>query len=121
MEDFSIALTWLGFFAAAFFAWYYFLQARTKERTLLIEKGADADNFFRRKKDRKGFRFPWLKLGIMLVGLARGIVIAIILVRWPGLLDALHGLEPGVFFGSMMFFGGLSMITAHFIDRKKQQ
>ena len=39
MEEFSFALIWLGFFASIFFGWYFYLQARNKERMALIEKG----------------------------------------------------------------------------------
>jgi len=121
MEFFGIALIWLGLFAAAFFAWYYFLQARTKERTLLIEKGADASNFYGKKPDRKGFCFPWLKFGLLLVGISLGITLATILVSLPSLQYKLQDMEPGVFFGLIMFFGGISMIVAHITDKKKVQ
>jgi len=119
MELFGIALIWLGLFAAAFFAWYFFLQARTKERSLLIEKGADASNFYGKKPERKGFSFPWLKFGIMLVGLSLGIILATVLISSPALHGMLRGSEPGVVFGLMMFFGGISMIIAHITDKKK--
>jgi len=118
MEFFGIVLIWLGLFAAAFFAWYYFLQARNKERTLLIEKGADASNFYAKKSDRKGFRFcfPWLKIGLLLVGISFGLTFGAVVG------PMLDGVDVDTFvFGSIVMFAGLSMIVAHITDKKKAQ
>ncbi len=122
MEDFMIGLTWLGLFAGAFLAWYYFLQARTKERTLLIEKGADASNFYAKKPERKGWklRFPWLKLGLLLCGLGLGLGLGLLAISVPEVKEALRHVAPGVVFASTFIFGGLAMIVAHFVDRSKQ-
>ena len=61
MEDFGLALVWLGFFASIFFGWYYYLQARHSERMALIEKNVDVTEIFRVRKT--SFSFPGLKLG----------------------------------------------------------
>ena len=58
------ALPWLGFFAAIVLAWYFYLQARNKERMALIEKGADVSDIY--SKQEVTFRFPWLKIGIII-------------------------------------------------------
>lgn len=118
MEDVMLALIWLGLFAAAFFSWFYYLQARTKERTLLIEKGADASNFYGKKPERRGFRFPWLKWGIVITGTAAGFILSLFLAsvfkKSLGLV-----MEP-LLFGFIMFFGGISMIVAYYVDPKKE-
>jgi hypothetical protein len=122
MEDVTLMFGWLGFFAAAFFSWYYYLQARTKERTLLIEKGADASNFYAKKPERRGFRFsfPWLKFGLLLVGIAFGLIFGFVMTHaiFPNSLGRID--EPFVF-GSTVMFGGLGMILAHFTEKKKDQ
>jgi len=41
MDDVMRALVWLGFFAAVFLGWYFYLKARNKERMALIESGKD--------------------------------------------------------------------------------
>ncbi len=118
MEDVTVMFGWLGFFAAAFLSWYYYLQARTKERTLLIEKGADASNFYAKKPERRGFRFPWLKMGLLLSGLSFGL---------GGSLAVIYSISNGRFdddfigfvFASTIFFAAIGMIIAHFTDKKK--
>ncbi|MCU4155378.1 hypothetical protein J1N10_05285 [Carboxylicivirga sp. A043] len=120
MNDFALAIIWLTLFAAVFFSWYFFLQARTKERTLLIDKGADASNFYAKKPERKGFRFPWLKFGLLAVGIAFGLMFGFVMTHaiFPSSLGRID--EPFVF-GSTILFGGLGMILAHFTDQKKNQ
>ena len=120
MEDVTLMLGWLGFFAAAFFSWYYYLQARTKERTLLIEKGADASNFYAKKPERRSFRFPWLKLGLMLAGLSFGLgaSLATILTLTKGRFDSDYA---GFIFASTIFFAAIGMIIAHFTDKKRDK
>ncbi|MCT4586499.1 MAG: hypothetical protein N4A71_01620 [Carboxylicivirga sp.] len=120
MNDFALALIWLGLFSAVFFSWYFYLQARTKERTMLIEKGADASNFYAKKPERKGFCFPWLKMGLLLVGIAFGLMFGFVMTHaiFPNSLNRID--EPFVF-GSTVMFGGLGMIMAHFTTKKKDQ
>jgi len=120
MNDFALAIIWLALFAAAFLSWFFYLQARTKERTLLIEKGADASNFYAQKPERKGFRFPWLKFGLLLVGIAFGLMFGFVFTHaiFPTSLGRID--EPFVF-GSTVLFGGIGMITAHYADNKKGQ
>ena len=120
MNDFALAIIWLALFAAIFFSWYFYLQARTKERTLLIEKGADASNFYAKKPERRGFRFPWLKFGLLLGGLSLGLggSMAAILVAFDGRIDDDF---VGLIFAATIFFAALGMIIAHYADKKKDQ
>ena len=120
MEEFMLGLIWLGFFAACFFAWFYYLQARTKERTLLIEKGADASNFYGKKPERRGFRFPWMKLGLLFVGIAFGLGLGLIIISIPSASFINHDVAPGLVIAFTLVFGGIGMISAHFVDRKKE-
>jgi hypothetical protein len=116
MNDFALAIIWLALFAAVFFSWYFYLQARTKERTLLIDKGADASNFYAKKPERKSFRFPWLKFGLLLVGVSFGLTVSVLFA--PILAS---DVAEALIFGTTVFFGGVAMIVAHFTDKKKEQ
>lgn len=120
MNDFAIAIIWLALFAAVFFSWYFYLQARTKERTLLIDKGADASNFYAKKPERRGFRFPWLKFGLLLVGISFGLMFGFI-VAYAIFPNSLRQIQEPFVFGSTILFGGLGMILAHFTEKKKDQ
>lgn len=119
MEMIVIAMIWLGLFAAAFFAWYFYLQARTKERLSLIEKGADASNFYVKREKKKSFCFPWLKVGLLFAGLSIGLAGGLILITLPSMNYLYDDVGPGIVFALMFLFGGLGMILAHFTDRKK--
>ncbi len=114
MEDLGITLVWLAFFACIFFGWYFYLQARNKERMALIEKNANAAEIF--KKREFNFKFPWLKLGMIVLGMGIGLFI-------PVVYDA-TGLETRVpegmlVIGGMMIFGGLGLVIANFIEKPK--
>ena len=80
----------------------------------LIEKGADASLFNTGNEGK--FLFNWskftLKIGMLAVGIALGILVGAIMTN-AGVLD------EDVNFGSMIFlFGGLSLILFYLIDRK---
>ncbi len=119
MNDFALMISWLGFFAMVFFSWFYYLQARTKERTLLIEKGADASNFYAQKPERRGFRFPWLKLGLLLVGISFGMSFGFVVSS--NFQDSFHRIQEPFVFGMTILFGGLGMIAAHFTDKNRNK
>ena len=111
----AIALTFISFFTGVFFAWYYYLKAKQKERLALIDKaseGIDAAKLFARPK--RQYRFPWLKLGILLFSITLGVSIGIIFANTTS-MDA----DYIPLFGFM--FGGLGMIAAHFAGKKEDQ
>ncbi|MEN8117333.1 MAG: hypothetical protein ABFS16_10160 [Bacteroidota bacterium] len=60
MEDVMKALVWLGFFAAVFLGWYFYLKARNKERMSLIESGKDVSEIYSKQEIK--FRFHGLEL-----------------------------------------------------------
>jgi len=117
MEDFSFALIWLGFFASIFFGWYFYLQARNKERMALIEKNADVTEIFKAREIR--FRFPWLKLGMLVAGVGFGFGLGILLTIIPAVEQG--GLRSGLLIGFMLFFGGLGIVIAYFIEKPKDR
>jgi hypothetical protein len=108
------ALPWLGFFTAVVLSWYFYLKARNKERMARIEKGLDVPAI--KSEQEINTRGPWLKIGILLTGIALGITIASIIVI------NIDGMYLKIPFQALMLicgllFGGISMIIAHFVDR----
>jgi len=106
-------LAWLGFFAALTISWIFYLRFRNKERMALIEKGADAPDAFKEAK------FPWLKIGIVIVGISFGVSLVVLSAM------LLPQFESGAIIILMvltgLLFGGIAMIIAHFIDRKTKK
>ena len=119
MEELMLTLVWLGFFAAIFLGWYFYLKARNKERMALIESGKDVSEIYSKREIR--FRFPWLKFGIILSGTSFGFLfsffaITLFFESWP----ALKQYEAGTFiFGITFLFAAISIIIAYFVDKPK--
>jgi len=67
---------------ALFLAWYFYQQARDKERLLLIEKGLDFNDIVKAQKEgRFKFVLPWLKLGIVTSSLSIAFLIIAFIIR----------------------------------------
>ena len=116
MEDFGLALVWLGFFASIFFGWYYYLQARHSERMALIEKNVDVTEIFRVRKT--SFSFPWFKIGMMITGVGLGFFLSMFITYYSRIPEEIA--EP-IFVGFLLFFGGLGIIIAYFIEKPKEK
>jgi len=111
-------ITWIAFFASVFGMYYVFMINRNKERMALIEKGANAGLFYS-EKERQLFPWSWskvtLKIGMFAIGIAFGIFLAAFLV------DVISIHEAALYFSSILFFGGLSMVFYYIImDRKSK-
>jgi hypothetical protein len=118
MDDFAFYLVWLGFFASILLGWYFYLKARTKERMALIEKNADLSEIYKVREFR--FRFPWLKLGMIITGVGFGFCMVFPLREIIGIQNFGAEMELAIF-GFMMFFGGLGAVIGHFIDKPKER
>ena len=110
-------IVFITLFAAAFGILYVYYTSRSKERMALIEKGADASLFNTGKEGQKS-SFGWskftLKIGMLFMGIALGIVVAAIM-SYAGVL------YEGANYPSMIFFfGGLSLVLFYVIDRKNR-
>jgi hypothetical protein len=107
----------IAFFATVFGIVYLFLSTRSKERMALIEKGADA-SLFNTGKDSKSLGWNWskftLKMGMLAMGIALGILVGAILSNM-GFLD-----EDAMYPSMIFFFGGLSLVLFYLIDRKSR-
>lgn len=117
MEDLMLALIWLGFFASIFFGWYYFLQARNKERMALIERDKDVSEIYAKREFR--FRFPWLKLGMLVAGIGLGLTVISLLTLDPVMEEKLRRTDGMVIAAAILLFGGLAMVISHYIDKPK--
>ena len=116
-------LTWLGFFAAVFFAFYFYLRFRNKERMALIEKGVDVSEIY--KKRDISFRFPWKMIAIMIIGIGTGLFFSYVFVENPpppfkhsNIAD-----EPEIIITfSLLIFGGIGILVGNLLERtgKKQ-
>lgn len=119
MKDLMLALIWLGFFAAVFLAWFFYLKARNKERMALIDRDKDVSEIYAKREIR--FRFPWLKLGIIITGVALGGVLIFSLSTIPQVAEMIMGTNGFLVFMTFMLFGGIGMIIAHYADKENQK
>ena len=113
------SLPWLGFLAALLLAWYFYLKARNKERMALIEKGADVSEIY--SKQEVTFRFPWLKIGIIITGISIGASLIVLLsIMMPDNNIINSGVGPLMIISGVLF-GGIAMIIAHFTDKPRKK
>jgi hypothetical protein len=107
----------IAFFATVFGVVYVHYTTRNKERMALIEKGADA-SLFNTGKEAVKWNFSWskftLKIGMLAMGIAIGIIVAALMVQ-AQILD-----EDALYSSMIFFFGGLSLVLFYVIDRKSK-
>lgn len=122
MHNLDLALIWLGFFAAIFLGWYFFLQARNKERMALIERDKDVSEIYAKRDREFRFRFPWLKLGMLITGIGFGFsTVTIMMMLDKAWADFVNRTDGMIVFAAILLFGGLSMVIAHYLDKPKKQ
>ena len=120
MEDFGVTIVWLGFFAAVFLGWYFYIKARNKERISLIKQGKDVSDIYKKREIK--FRFPLLKLGIIFLGFSLGWIIAFVLTEIlinEGFIGRFNN-EP-LIAGIIFLFTAISILIAYFADRPKSK
>jgi hypothetical protein len=104
---------WLTFLVFGFLSYFFYNKAKQEEKKLLIERGVDPNKFVKsQKKDSY-----WLtKLGIVLIGLAVGLIIIVILVNFhmTGNSDAIY---PAIITTSV----GISLIIANRMKKKNNE
>lgn len=110
-------VAFIALFATVFGIMYVHYTTRNKERMALIEKGADASLFNTGKEGTK-INYSWgkftLKIGMLFMGVALGIITGAILSNSGVLYE-------GASYPSMIFFfGGLSLVLFYVIDRKNK-
>ena len=112
MELVVFTIITVVFIVAIFFAWFFRQQARNKERLVLIEKGENLDQLLERKERR--FSFPWLKLGVLILGLSIGLGVITLVEFITNSSRLMTGPFPLFIMG---LFGGISMIIAHYVEK----
>jgi len=108
-------IAFIALFATVFGIMYVHFTTRNKERLALIEKGADASLFNTGQEGKKSW-FNWskftLKVGMLFMGVAIGIIVGAI-------LNSFQIMNEGADYTSMIFFfGGLSLVLFYVFDRK---
>ncbi len=87
------------------------LYVRKKERLAYLEKGAEAP----RLEFKKQSSATSLKYGLLLIGIAVGLLLG-------DVLSCTTELREEVAYFSMVFiFGGLALVIFHFIDKKNRE
>lgn len=117
VDDIVRAFIWLGFFAAIFLGWYFYLKARNKERMALIERDKDVSEIYSKQEIK--FRIPWLKIGFLITGIGLGLSLAILILSIPFFKEAISIGDEVVPFAFMILFGGLGLVFGHYLDKPK--
>ena len=87
-----------------------YLGIRRKERMAMLEKGVDASVFFSPKKKNS----LSLKYGLLLIGVALGILIGKILSTTESFMYE----EEAAYFSMIFLFGGAALIIHFFLDKR---
>jgi hypothetical protein len=87
------------------------LLVRRKERMALIEKGADASLLV----SKPSFNYYALKIGLLCIGVAIGLIIGATLVE----TTTLH--EEAAYFSMVFLFGGIGLVVSHFMEKKERK
>jgi hypothetical protein len=112
------ALTWVGFFAAIFLSYFYYLRFRNKERMALIEKDIDVSEIYKSRDIT--FKFPWLRLGILLLGIGLGVAFGYLFaIQPPPPFNNHTTYNDGtiILTFSVLVFGGFGIIIGDIIER----
>lgn len=99
-----IGLTFLG---------YIVVNARHRERMSMMEKGVDPSLYASKGKTMGSIT---LKLGMLALGVAVGIMVSFIII---GIWESLP--SDGVTIACMLLFGGLSLILNYWLERKMHE
>ncbi len=91
-----------------------YLRNRNRERMQIIEKGADPSIL---KSDLNSRGMLSLKIGIILIGIALGIIIGNIVANYTYIFPE----SEVAYFSSIFLFGGISFVITQLIGDKKKQ
>ena len=87
-----------------------YLGIRKKERMAMLERGVDASVFY--KHNKSDFS---LKYGLLLVGVALGILLGNVLSDMPSFIDV----PEAAYFSMIFLFGGSALVIYHFLAKKQ--
>jgi|GEM_PF-494900 hypothetical protein len=111
----SLTILAVVFIITVFFTWFFIHRSKEKERLLLIEKGFDPSELPEKELFGFNFKFPWLKVGVVITSGSVGLMIGVILDNIKS-----SRLEGTPLIG-MLIFGGIGMIIAHYLDVPKDK
>ena len=115
---FGMTFLWGLFFAAIAISRIFYVRARSKERIALIEKGIDPKVVYKRNLSQD--TASWQKVGIVIVGIALGILFPMLLaILFPENEDIKLAL-PFLMIVFGLLFGGVGMIIASLIDKSRK-
>jgi hypothetical protein len=113
MEDILVPIaSMIIVFGSLFGILYLYFTTRNRERMAMIEKGIGSEIFNSRPKAR--FTYWALKIGMLIFGIGIGLFVAVF-------LDPIFQKEMEkivVYWGLVLTFGGLGLITSFLIERK---
>ncbi len=114
-------LTWISFFSAIILSYYFYLRFRNKERMALIEKGVDVSEIF--KPREFNFKFPWLRLAVLVIGIGTGILFTYLFIAFisPNLTGPRHQFDSMILIFSLLIFGGISIIIGNYLERQRNK
>ncbi|HPD95590.1 MAG: hypothetical protein H6537_07560 [Bacteroidales bacterium] len=93
------------------FAIIYAIWAQNRERITAIQKGIDLSSYKLRRKNNPHASAKW---GMLLVGIALGIIVGALINHYSSLS------EPAVMISSILLFGGCGLLTYYFTIGVKQ-
>ncbi len=88
-----------------------YLNVRRKERMAMLEKGVDASVFFTKRNNNNEYS---LKYGLLLIGLAVGIMFGNLLANSAPFIEQ----QEAAYFSMIFLFGGLALLINFFVARK---
>jgi hypothetical protein len=91
-------------------SYFFYLQARSKERLAAIEKGLDVIPKNQKSSDSRKTVFT---IGLFMVGISLGLLIGYILGENLGIQ------KQTAYFSMILLFGGLSLVISNLIKFKK--
>lgn len=109
--DVFIFIIFLSLILSIFFAWFFYNKSNHEQKTLIIEQGGDfsGTQFFPKQNS---FKYVWLKLGILVVGISIGLVIIALISNLDGHLNGT--IYPGI----IGLCGGGAMVFSHYLVKK---
>jgi hypothetical protein len=114
-----LTIIWIGFFTSLILSYYFYLRFRNRERMALIDKGFDVAEML--KQANVPFRFPWLRVGILVLGVGLGVLFTYLIIGLapPEFFKAKS--QVLVFFSSVLIFGGLALVIGDILERARNK
>lgn len=114
----TITIVLVALIAAIFLGWFYYQQARNKERMMLIQRGDKLEDIFlTQKKNKFRFVFPWLKLGIITLSLSFAFLGMGLVFKYQGDEYNFTGLLRPFIIG---FCLSIAMFINHYVSKKEK-